>query len=117
VTNGVDLLAKWHQSKYIYMTQDIVADSFEGNSVFMQSGGTKVSRTGMVRTQFAASHLHHRWKGTQRMLNRNFGMIRTPIVKELFPAMRGNKGHRCRAPVSIWLPSRRAEINEVMRRE
>lgn len=35
VTNDIALLAKWHRNSYIHMAQGIVADSFEGNSVFM----------------------------------------------------------------------------------
>lgn len=58
------------------------------------------------------------------MLNRNFGMVRTPIVKELFPAMhssisvamRGNEGRRCSASLGIRLPSQCAEIHKYARR-
>ncbi len=35
MTNDIALLAKWHRNSYIHMAQGIVADSFEGNSVFM----------------------------------------------------------------------------------
>ena len=52
-------------------------------------------------------------------------MVRAPIVKGLFPAMRrsipvarrGNKSHRCRASLDIRLPSQRAEIHKYARRE
>jgi hypothetical protein len=52
-------------------------------------------------------------------------MVRTPIVKDLFPAMRssiriakrGNKGRRCSVSLSIQLPSQRAEIHKYARRE
>jgi hypothetical protein len=44
VTNGVALLAKWHQNKYIYTTQGLVADSFEGNFVFMKDGSRSAHR-------------------------------------------------------------------------
>lgn len=59
------------------------------------------------------------------MLNRNLEIVRTPIVKELFPAMRSsipvakrdNKGHRCRASLGTRLLSQRADIYKYARRE
>ena len=50
-------------------------------------------------------------------------MVRTPIVKELFPAMHRSipiarrGGHQCRASLDIQLPSQRAEIHKYARRE
>jgi hypothetical protein len=35
VTNDAAYLAKWHRNRYIYMTEGIVTDSFEGNSVLV----------------------------------------------------------------------------------
>jgi hypothetical protein len=57
------------------------------------------------------------------MLNRNFGMVRTPIVKELFPAMRSSiplpsvvtKAIVVARFVGIQLPSQRAEIHKYAR--